>query len=305
MFLTAVFVAVLILVFAISSYISRRIQVRRNLSQAKGQAEDKASPQIDKMLGSENEYVRHYFDVQKTDKPDSLRMRLIRAGYFNKRGLLYFNLIRVAVAVALFIGVWVLGGILNPSIDKRAQIGFAAVISALSFVLSNLVLEKMGNARQVAYRKLFPDFMDLLVVCVDAGLSVEAALDRVTREFLITNRDFGTHLSIITIEIRAGRPLYQALFNFAERIKIDEVRSLAILFRQSVELGSSISKTLRIFSNEMRQQRIVKAEEKANSLPIKMLFPLGMFLFPVNLVIVLVPILIAILKMFSTLGPGG
>ncbi|MGC9370874.1 MAG: type II secretion system F family protein [Paracoccaceae bacterium] len=307
LFLAAIFAAALILSFSVISYVNRRVQLKRNLetAQAAGQPGDRTASRIDNLLGSENEYVRHYYDVQKNDKPDSLRARLIRAGFFSKRGLLYFNMIRTGVAVVVFVAVWFISGVVDPAIGKVEQLLFAAVLSGLSFILCNYVLEKMGENRRIAYRKLFPDFMDLLIVCVDAGLSIEAALDRVTREFLLTNPDFGTHLSIIGIEIRAGRPLHQALFNFAERVKVDEIRSLAILFRQSVELGSSVSKTLRVFSNEMRQQRIIRAEEKANALPIKMLFPLGLFLFPVNLVIVLVPIMIAILKMFLTLGPGG
>ncbi|WP_212523403.1 type II secretion system F family protein [Actibacterium sp. MT2.3-13A] len=306
-FLVAIFIAALIVAFSLISYLSRRMQLHRNIdaAQAASRAQDRTASQIDSLLGSENEYVRHYYNVQKNDKPDSLRMRLIRAGFFKKRGLLYFNLIRMAVAGLLFVGVWFVTTTLSPATGKVELLLFSAVMSGLSFILCNFALEKLGDGRRTAYRKLFPDFMDLLIVCVDAGLSIEAALDRVTREFLLTNRDFGTHLSIIGIEVRAGRPLYQALFNFAERVQVEEVRSLAILFRQSVELGSSVSKTLRVFSNEMRQQRIIRAEEKANSLPIKMLFPLGLFLFPVNLVIVLVPILIAILKMFLTLSPGG
>ena len=80
---------------------------------------------------------------------------------------------------------------------------------------------------------------------------------------------------------------------------------LATLFRQSQELGASVAKTLRVFSREMRQKRLIRAEEKANSLPIKMLFPLAAFLFPVNLIIVLVPVMIQIMKMFLTMTPGG
>ncbi|MBT8456339.1 MAG: type II secretion system F family protein, partial [Alphaproteobacteria bacterium] len=82
-------------------------------------------------------------------------------------------------------------------------------------------------------------------------------------------------------------------------------KSLAILFRQSEELGSSVSKTLRTFSTEMRQMRIIRAEEKANSLPVRMIFPIGLFMFPVNLIIVLVPVLVTIIKIFTDLQPAG
>lgn len=146
--------------------------------------------------------------------------------------------------------------------------------------------------------------MDLLIVCIDAGLSIEMSLDRVSREFYVTDPDFGIHLAIITLEMRAGRRLHEALQHFSERVNIEEARSLATLFRQSEELGTSVTRTLRVFSAEMRDRRIITAEEKANQLPVKMLFPMALFLFPVSLVIVLVPVLITIIKMFRSIGPG-
>jgi len=142
------------------------------------------------------------------------------------------------------------------------------------------------------------------LVCIDAGLSINAAIDRVTREFLQTTPDFGVQLSIISLEVRAGLPLHEAVSNFSRRIDLEEARILSVLFRQSEELGSSVANTLRSFSKEMRQLRIIRAEEKANSLPVKMLFPMALFIFPVNLIIVLVPILMIIMAMLTQLTPG-
>jgi len=99
--------------------------------------------------------------------------------------------------------------------------------------------------------------------------------------------------------------MHEALNNFASRIHLDEARTLSVLFRQSLELGSSVIKTLRVFSKEMRQKRLLMAEEKANALPVKMLFPMAGFLFPVNLIIVLVPIMMQIIELFATMSPGG
>nr|WP_235971397.1 type II secretion system F family protein [Palleronia pontilimi] len=146
--------------------------------------------------------------------------------------------------------------------------------------------------------------MDLLLVCVDAGLSINAAIDRVTREFLQTVPDFGVQLSFVNLEMRAGRSLHEALSNFAERVRVEEARTLAVLFRQSHELGSDVSRTLRSFAAEMRQMRIIKAEEKANQLPIKMLFPMAFFMFPVSLIIVVVPIMMTIIKLFLQMAPA-
>ncbi|MGO7388816.1 type II secretion system F family protein, partial [Rhizobium ruizarguesonis] len=93
-------------------------------------------------------------------------------------------------------------------------------------------------------------------------------------------QDFGLHLSIMMLEVRGGRRLREALANLAVRLRIDEARALSVLFRQSEVLGTSVTQTLRVYCKEMRDLRIIRAEEKANALPVKMLLPLGAFLFP-------------------------
>ena len=304
---SAVFVSVLMLVMTVFALLRRQREVARNIATAERFSAPQSTPgarRIDAMLGSENEYVQNYFDVQQNDRPDSVRHRLIRAGYFSKSAPRTFALIRFAASVGAFVLVWYLARVLAPGTSNAAAMIIGAFASGVVFILSNFVLERLGLRKEREYRKIFPDFMDLLIVCVDAGLSIEAALDRVTREFLNTVPDFGVHLSIIGLEVRAGRPLYTAIAHFAERVGVEEARILSVLFRQSEELGTSISRTLRTFSAEMRQMRIVRAEEKANALPVKMLFPMALFIFPVNLIIVLVPIMMTILELFMTMSPG-
>ncbi|UWQ06765.1 type II secretion system F family protein [Aliiroseovarius crassostreae] len=306
--LAAIFLAVLLLAFSVVNYVSSKREVRRNIARIKSTTSGRKQyqqRQLDELLSEENETARYFFEVLRNDAPDSLRPRLIRAGFFSRRAPMVFNLIRSLVAVAVFVLIWVGTYLLSSSVRPMVVLMFAVAFSGSVFILANVVLDNLGKRREREYRKLFPDFMDLLIVCVDAGLGIDAALDRVSREFLVTNPDFGTHLSIIVLELRAGRPIHEALTNFATQVNLEEARSLATLFRQSIELGSSVGKTLRVFSAEMRTLRIVRAEEKANALPVKMLFPLAVFLFPVNLVIVLVPVLIGILKMFMTLTPPG
>ncbi len=301
--LVAVFVAVLLAVFTLMSLLVRGRDIRRNIDNMQS---DQASPGAgpDLALASDNADIRHYYEVQKRNDPGGLEMRLIRAGYFNRDAKRVFNLIRLLVSGSIFVAVWY--GLVNLTTGVQSTIAlfFAAVVSGVSFILVNAVLDNLGKKNQIRYRRLFPDFMDLLIVCVDSGMSIEAAIDRVAREFIQTKPGFGRHLSIISLEVRAGRPLHEALNNFSVRVNLEEARTLAVLFRQSQELGSSVIKTLRVFSKEMRQMRLIRAEEKANALPVKMLFPMAGFLFPVNLLIVLVPIMIQLLAMLSTMSPG-
>lgn len=300
--LIAVFVAVLLLVFTAMSLIMRRRDIRQNVDDIQN---EKAPLDFtaDIALGSDNDNIRHYYDVQRKNDPNGLEMRLIQAGYFNRDARRVFNLIRMLITATVFAAVWYVLVNLSIVISPYIALLFAALVSAVGFILVSAVLDNMVKNNQIRYRRLFPDFMDLLIVCVDSGMSIEAAIDRVAREFIQTQPSFGRHLSIISLEVRAGRPLHEALNNFSVRVKVDEARTLAVLFRQSQELGSSIIKTLRVFSKEMRQTRLLRAEEKANALPVKMLFPMAGFLFPVNLLIVIVPIMIQLLKMMSTMTP--
>ena len=304
--LAAVFFGVLIFVFLAARFVSSRRDINRLLLRPNPTyfgKKDATGDRIEELIASGNEQVRHYFDVTKKNELNSIEFKLIQAGYFSKSALRIFNIIRLFASIITFILVAYLVEAIFKSSSGALIIILSMVLSAMVFILSSAVLERMGKLKQIGYRKLFPDFMDMLIVCVDAGLSIEAAVNRVTREIIVTNPDFGTHLNIMMLEVRAGRQLRDALANFAQRLSIDEAKSLATLFRQSDELGSDVTKALRVFSKEMRELRMIRAEEKANSLPIKMLFPLALFLFPTNLIIVLVPIIIRVTAMFVGLKP--
>lgn len=303
MILAAIFSATLIVLFGVLLYIQQRRDIARNIGATTARRQP-FDGDIDKLLGTGNEQIRYYLDVVQNDSPNSLRMRLVRAGFFSKRALVNFNVIRGVVAGVVFLLTQSVLSIYLPQFSTAVLSIFSVTAACMVFILLSALLEHLGKRRSREFRKLFPDFMDLLLVCADAGLSINASIDRVTREFLLTTPDFGIQLSIINLEIRAGRPLHEAMKNFSKRIGVEEANTLAVLFRQSEELGSSVSKTLRVFAREMRQMRLVRAEEKANALPVKMLFPMALFMFPVNLVIVLVPVLLIIMRMMISLGPG-
>lgn len=301
--LAAVFLAIVIAVFAGLSSVNRAMQVRRNIDHvAQAQSLRKFDP--DMAFTEDNADVAYFLEIQRRNQPNSLEMRLIRAGFFSRDALRSYALVRLLVAVAMFVATWFAVQRLSAAPSPVVALALSALVATASFIVSNIVLERVGNSRVVQFRRLFPDLLDLLIVCVDAGMSIEAALDRVAREFLRTKPSFGLQLAIVSLEVRAGRPLYEALGNLAARINVEEVRTMAVLFRQSQELGTSIIKTLRVYSKEMRQNRLIQAEEKANALPVKMLLPLAGFLFPISLLMVLVPVLIRIVNMFMTMKPG-
>ena len=139
----------------------------------------------------------------------------------------------------------------------------------------------------------------MMITCADAGMSLEAAVERVSDEMAVTHKDLGIQLSVMTLQLRAGKPLREALADLATRIGLEEARALAVLFRQSEELGTSLTGALRVYSDEMRDQRILRAEEKANSLPVRMMIPLGLCVFPLIFMIIMLPVIIRMRVIFT------
>ncbi|KRD67016.1 type II secretion system F family protein [Ensifer sp. Root278] len=305
-----VFLAVLIFTAVTSELVFRRRAIGVRLSEATAKAGGDDLQLGDGTLvdlgEAENRLIRRYFEITRRDQnANSTQNRLIRAGYFGARAVTVFQAVRALLCgVVMVVAAWALDRF-APQMSRLAILLVAMIATGATFVLVNIYIDRRGDAKEREYRRLFPDFMDMLIVCLDAGMSIEAAANRVAREFVQKRQDFGLHLSIMMLEVRGGRRLREALSNLATRLRIDEARALAVLFRQSEELGTSVTLTLRVYSKEMRDLRMVRAEEKANALPIKMLLPLGAFLFPVSLIIVLVPIVLRVLGILTGLKPGG
>jgi tight adherence protein C len=158
----------------------------------------------------------------------------------------------------------------------------------------SLALDRIITRRRDEYRTGFPDFMDLMVVCADAGLAMEAALERVGRELGPSYPALSANIHMTNLEIRAGRTLTEALEHFAARLGLEEVKSFATLIQQSSELGSSITDALRVYSEDMRHKRLSIAEEKAYALPAKLSFPLMVCVFPVLFVVILLPVFVRV-----------
>lgn len=307
--LLATFVSVLIVTAVLFSFFSSRREINARFdaeTEVKEKKDDAIEiPQDIRGLSiNEATLVKNYYAVVRADKdPNSINNRLIRAGYFHPTAPRTYQLVRVAAALAAISLIMFGIPLFAPNLEQSSLILFAMIFGALVFFICNIALEKVGDSRETDYRRLFPDFMDTLIVCVDAGLSVEAAVDRVSKEFLkSSSKNFGLHLAMMMLEVRGGRRLRDALSNLADRLGIDEAKSLSVLFRQSEELGASVTKTLRVFSQEMREKRMISAEEKANALPLKMLFPLALFLFPISILIVAVPIIMKVVGVLQSLG---
>ncbi len=283
------FAAVTGLAFVAGNYFTTEIKVQQRIAVR----ERKQSP---KLLDGLNTVIVKYFDEKrfKVEGPvrSKLRQELLRSGFFHPNAINYYIFARLGLVVAFPLLAYVFTVALMGQASAIAKLGLVVVMTSVAILGPDAYLSRRQRMLRDQYATAFPDLLDLMVVCIDAGLSLEAALDRISREVIKKHRALGMNLLMMGAETRAGRGMIDALGSFADRLGLDEARSFVATLRQSVELGSDVSDALRAFSDEMRDKRLLRAEERANKLPVKMVLPLGICIFPVILMVVLLPIIV-------------
>ena len=235
------------------------------------------------------EYTTKHYASEDAKEAKVLRRRMVQAGIYNPRAIAYFFLCRTGLAV----GLAALAFLFAPADQGGSGFWLWIIVGGIAGYLGpGLYLGQRIKSRKAEHQSGFPDFMDLLVVCADAGLSMEAALDRVGTELGVSYPSLTANIHIANLEIRAGRTISEALEHLGDRLGIEEARAFATLIQQSAELGSSITDALRVYSDDMRHKRLSRAEEKAYSLPAKLALPMMICIFPVLFVVILLPVFV-------------
>jgi tight adherence protein C len=223
----------------------------------------------------------------------SLRLRLVQAGFRRDEALTIFFGIRVAFALGLF-------AIFASSIFARPNIALALGGLGLGYILPGMVLARMAKRRSHRIRLSLADMLDLLVVSVEAGLGLDAALQRVGQELAFAYPELADELRLINLELRAGKPRAEALRNLADRTGVDDLQSLVTMLIQTDKFGTSVAQSLRVYSETLRTKRRQRAEEAAAKTGVKMVFPLVTCIFPAIWVITIGP---AAIKFVTVLFP--
>ncbi len=232
--------------------------------------------------------------IEVESEHSKAKRELVSAGFFGENAVAWYQAIRYSMTFSLPLAVYLALGHFEISLTPAFL--FLALMGALAagYFLPARFLARRQNKLKQQCSEGFPDFMDLMVICAEAGLSPRAAIDRISREIAITFPYLGANIYLASLELRAGNTLAVAIQNLANRIKLEEVSRLGVLLQQTEELGTSIGDALRVYSEEMRDKRLSKAEEKAYSLPVRLTLPLGFYVFPVMLVVIALPVFIRI-----------
>lgn len=238
-------------------------------------------------------------------KGDALRERLKAAGFQSPIAPRLYTLLRLGLVIVL------------PSLYVLASIGSGADITILRLYLIGsacalvglylpaLIVRARADRRREAITNGFPDCLDLMLICVEAGLGLEAALDRVAREMAISQPLVVELLATATLRLRAGATREEALRKMAEDSGVDEIRSFATLLIQSDRLGTSIGTTLRIYASEMRERRRMRAEERAHRLPVLLSIPLVVCMLPTMIGVLMLPAIIRVVRQLLPALAGG
>jgi tight adherence protein C len=242
------------------------------------------------------ERVADFFFGSK-EIPESLTKagtKLHQAGYRGARAIRIYWGLRIFLGLALALTGLFLAFSMNASMQDVLLLGGAA--GALGYMLPYLTVFRKAKSRVLAMREALPDTLDLIVVCVEAGMGVDAALNRVGNEQNSQKLAIGEELLLATQEMQAGARRKDALIRLAERCGVEEIRGLVTFLTQTEELGGSIARSLRIYAETMRDKRSQSAEEAARKAVIKLIFPLVFFILPAIFIILLGPAGLQIMK---------
>ncbi|MEZ0576687.1 type II secretion system F family protein [Halodesulfovibrio aestuarii] len=248
------------------------------------------------------------FDIEKPSRKltesqngstSSTRLKLLKAGWRARWAPAALWVARGVMALLGVLSIFLFSlsypGLFSTRALQLAQLLFAG----LGFLIPTFIVDYRIKSRRQAITWELPEVLDLLVVCVEAGMGLEQGIARVTQEMSLSCPVLHSEFKQMSLELLAGKGRSEALKRLAARIDVPDLDSLVTMLIQANTLGTSISQTLRVFADSLRSKRFLRAEEMAGKLPVKLLIPLILFIFPMLLIIILGPAIIRIAEMFQ------
>ncbi len=282
-----------------------RWKLMKRMEQPQEQIESEQNTSVSSMM--KDRFLKITRSVGEKIKPKSeeelshLRKTFLKAGYRKESAPVVFFGMKGLLAILLALIFFLIKTFFLKTMTSLNLTLFSLIFALVGFYLPNLWLQMRIARRKEQIVKGFPDALDLMVVCVEAGTGLDAAINRVGEEMKLSNKVLSEEFKLLSLELRAGKPRKDALRNLAVRTDIEDVNSLMTLLIQTEKFGTSIGQALRVYSDSMRTKRFQKAEEIAAKLPVKLIFPLVLFIFPALFVVLVGP---AAIKIFQILLPA-
>ena len=305
MFLALIFALVAIIALVALSFIENRLTVRGELREiadrGTGLVQDASlRRRTDGIWNTLIDRIERSGLSLEDTKGDVLRGRLRAAGFTSPLAPRMYTLVRLGLIVALPALFVMLSLATGNAISILRLYVVGTLLASAGLFLPALYVRARASRRETAIINGFPDSLDLMLICVEAGLGLEAALDRVAREMTIAQPVVSELIATATLRLRAGASREEALRGLADEAGVDEVRSFATLLIQSDRLGTGIAQTLRTYASEMRERRRMRAEEKAHRLPVLLSIPLVACMLPTMIGVLMLP---AIIRLITKIGP--
>ena len=299
-----VFAAIATLVFGVAAFLAPDSRSRRlNPTAPQGPQAAAAGATLRRSNSAWQRLITQPFQKEKpAPRPggerNSVELKLIRAGYDSPLAVQTYFAMRLILAMALPLFALVFTPIFAGNIGATKLIFLSCVAAAIGAMLPVLWVSHRTSGRQLQITEGLPEILDLLLVCTEAGLGIDTALDRVGEETKKSQPILSVELRIISLQLRAGRQRQDAMRAFADRTGVEEVRALVNLLIQADNFGTSIGHTLRVFSEDLRNRRLLKAEEAANKVTVKLSMVLVACFLPALLIAIMAPIVFQAIKVF-------
>ncbi len=229
----------------------------------------------------------------------SVQIRFLQAGIRNKRAPQYYYAVKTILTLALPVLLGLFLYVAHPHIPVAHTMLLVLLTAGGGYYLPELLLSLFTRKRIERMRDSLPDMIDLMVVCTESGMGIDAAIARISREMARTDPELAQEFYLSVLEMRAGATRIEALRNLALRSRLEDLEDLVSMLVQADRFGTSLAESLRVQSDMMRSRRTQRAEELAAKIPVKMLLPLALFIFPTLMIVLLGPAIIRIMQALS------
>lgn len=239
----------------------------------------------------------------KDEEIGKVRAKFLNAGFRDESAPVIYFALKALLAIALPMLVLLFTNI--RALEGNQPLLMLLAVAALGYYLPNVVLARLTESRQRELFEAFPDALDLMIVCVESGVSLDAAIARTASEINLRSPKLAEELTLVGLELRLGATRERALRNLATRTGLDEISSFVAMMLQADRFGTSIGDSMRVHADSLRVRRRQRAEEQAAKIPLKMLFPLIFCIFPSLLLVLMGPALIQIYRILLPTMTGG